>query len=294
MTLFVSAAYSEDRSVTVKGKKGTDTSASVNARYHALIIGSNNYKHLPKLKTAIADTTGIEMVFVKGGCYQMGDTLGDGGSDEKPVHEVCVDDFYMGKYEVTQGQWKAVMGNNPSYFKDCGDNCPVESVSWNDIQEFINKLNQKTTPSIPLNKGGQSGMYRLPTEAEWEYAAKSVSGGGGKNEKYSGSNNVDSVAWYSSNSGGKTHPVGTKQPNGLGIYDMMGNIWEWTNDWYDKDYYNNSPKNNPQGTNSGQSRVLRGGSWYDLPQYVRASNRGRVLPTARYDNNGFRLAVSAR
>lgn len=138
-------------------------------------------------------TTGIEMILVKGGCFQMGDTFGDGSPYERPLHEVCVDDFYVGKYEITQGQWKAIMGNNPSRYKDWGDNCPVEKVSWNDIQEFISKLNQKTGKA-----------YRLPTEAEWEYAAKS----GGKNEKYSGSNDVDSVAWFGKNSGGKTHPAG--------------------------------------------------------------------------------------
>ena len=126
-------------------------------------------------------TTGMEFVFVKGGCYQMGDTFGDGYSDEKPVHEVCVDDFYIGKYEVTQAQWEKVMGNNPSYFKNC-DNCPVEQVSWNDIQEFINRLNSKA--------GGNK--YRLPTEAEWEYAARS----GEKREKYSGGDDCDSVGWY--------------------------------------------------------------------------------------------------
>jgi len=191
-------------------------------------------------------TTGIEMVFVKGGCYQMGDTFGDGESDEKPVHEVCVDDYYIGKYEVTQGQWKAIMGNNPSYFKDCGDNCPVEQVSWNDIQDFMTKLNNKTGKN-----------YRLPTEAEWEYAAKS----GGKSEKYAGGNDIDSVAWYTSNSGGKTHPVGQKTANGLGIYDMSGNVWEWVNDWYGDKYYGESPKNNPKGSNSGSDRVLRGGCW---------------------------------
>lgn len=220
-------------------------------------------------------TTGMEFILVKGGCFQMGDTFGDGESDEKPVHEVCVDDFYMGKYEVTQGQWKAIMGNNPSYFKDCGDNCPVEQVSWNDIQEFTNKLNQKTGKN-----------YRLPTEAEWEYAAKS----GGKNEKYAGSNDIDSVAWYSSNSGSKTHPVGQKQPNGLGIYDMSGNVWEWVQDWYDEKYYKNSPKNNPKGASSGEDRVLRGGSWIDGARNARSANRGWGNPVDRDDFNGFRVA----
>ncbi|MBI5196649.1 MAG: SUMF1/EgtB/PvdO family nonheme iron enzyme, partial [Nitrospirae bacterium] len=205
--------------------------------------------------------TGMEFIFVKGGCYQMGDTFGDGNNDEKPVHEVCVDDLYMGKYEVTQKEWTGIMGSNPSSFKDCGDNCPVEKVSWNDAQEYINKLNSKTGKN-----------YRLPTEAEWEYAARS----GGKNEKYAGGNALDSVAWYDSNSGIKTHAVGQKQPNGLGLYDMTGNVLEWVNDWYGENYYKNSPKDNPKGADSGQYRVLRGGSWFYKPQNLRASYRGGI------------------
>lgn len=222
------------------------------------------------------------MVSVKGGCYQMGDTFGDGESNEKPVHEVCVNDYYMGKYEVTQGQWKAIMGNNPSHFKDCGDNCPVENVSWNDIQDFIRKLNEKITP---LSKGGSKGGYRLPTEAEWEYAARS----GGKSEKYSGGNDIDSVAWYDKNSGSKTHPVGQKAANGLGLYDMSGNVWERVNDWYDNDYYKNSPKDNPRGPGSATHRVLRGGGW-DFDAWVtRAAYRLWNNPVIRNDHLGFRL-----
>lgn len=217
----------------------------------------------------------LEFVLVKGGCYQMGDTFGDGGSDEKPVHEVCVDDFSIGKYEVTQAQWEAVMGSNPSNFKQCGGNCPVESVSWNDIQEFIKKLNNMTGKT-----------YRLPTEAEWEYAARS----GGKSEKYAGGNDVDTVAWYDNNSGSRTHPVGQKQPNGLGIYDMTGNVWEWCQDWYGDGYYKSSPKDNPQGPSSGSDRVLRGGSWVNNAASARATNRGRNSPGGRYDIHGFRLA----
>lgn len=227
--------------------------------------------------------TNMEFVFVKGGCFQMGDTFGDGGSDEKPVHEVCVDDFYMGKYEVTQGQWKAVMKKNPSHFKDCGDNCPVEQVSWSDAQDFINKLNQKTVKK-----------YRLPTEAEWEYAARS----GGKNEKWAGTRNESKLgdyAWYESNSGSETHAVGQKKPNGLGIYDMCGNVWEWVQDWYDKDYYKNSPKNNPMGPSSGKEKVLRGSSWGGGPQIdVRASYRGGDKPSRRDGDNGFRLVLPAK
>lgn len=167
--------------------------------------------------------TGMEMIFVKGGCYQMGDTFGDGAPEEKPVHDVCVSDFYMGKHEVTQGQWKRIMGNNPSSFSGCGDNCPVEHVSWNDAQNFIRRLNSQS------GKG-----YRLPTEAEWEYAARS----GGKSEKFAGGADVNTVAWYDGNSSSKAHPAGQKLPNGLGLHDMSGNVWEWCNDWYDGTYYN--------------------------------------------------------
>ena len=215
------------------------------------------------------------MVFVKGGCYQMGDTFGDGGSDEKPVHEVCVDDFYIGKYEVTQDQWRKVMGNNPSNFSSCGGNCPVEQVSWNDVQDFIRQLNSQTGKA-----------YRLPTEAEWEYAARS----GGKSEKYSGGNDIDSVAWYGSNSGSKTHPVGQKRANGLGIYDMSGNVWEWVQDIFSDSAYRSHSKNNPIYTGSGARRVLRGGSWGSDPRYVRAALRGRDTPDVRRSVLGFRLA----
>ncbi|MBU4319638.1 MAG: formylglycine-generating enzyme family protein [Thermodesulfovibrionales bacterium] len=216
-------------------------------------------------------TTGIEFILVKvkGGCFQMGDTFGDGWSNENPVHKVCVDDFYMGKYKVTQGQRKAIMGNNPSYFKNC-DNCPVEQVSWNDVQKFINKLNQKNNPpSPPFSKGGMGG-FRLPTEAEWEYSARS----GGNNVNYAGTSNESDLgeyAWYQSNSGSKTHPVEQKKPNGLGIYDMSGNVWEWVQDWYDSGYYKNSHRVNPKGPNSGSRRVIRGGSWDFSERDVRAS-----------------------
>ncbi|MCK9232756.1 MAG: SUMF1/EgtB/PvdO family nonheme iron enzyme [Syntrophales bacterium] len=220
--------------------------------------------------------TGMEFVFVKGGCYRMGDTFGDGDGDEKPVHEVCVNDFYIGKYEVTQGQWQNIMGNNPSYSKNCGDNCPVEQVSWNDAQQFISRLNS------------QSGkQYRLPTEAEWEYAARS----GGKSEKYAGGNDVDTVAWYKDNSGSQTNPVGRKQPNGLGLYDMSGNVWEWCHDWYGSDFYRNSGRDNPGGPSSGSYRVLRGGCWnYDAAS-SRAAIRGRSHPGVRKSFLGFRLAL---
>jgi len=225
--------------------------------------------------------TGMEFLLVKGGCYQMGDTFGDGGDDEKPVHEVCVKDFYLGKYEVTQEQWKRVMGGNPSNFKESDEN-PVEMVSWDDAQEFIRRLNQTS---------GRN--YRLPTEAEWEYAARS----GGRKEKWAGTNNESELrenAWFSGNSGWKTQRVGQKRPNGLRLYDMSGNVWEWVSDWYDKDYYRNSPKNDPQGPSSGQYKVLRGGSWRHRPGHVRAASRIRFVPSKRDNFIGFRVGLSSR
>ncbi|HOK06313.1 MAG TPA: formylglycine-generating enzyme family protein [Syntrophales bacterium] len=224
-------------------------------------------------------TTGMSFVFVKGGCYQMGDTFGGGDRDEKPVHEVCVDDFYIGKYEVTQGQWQRIMGSNPSHFSSCGDNCPVENVSWRDVQEFIRKLN---------NQSGK--RYRLPTEAEWEYAARS----GGKREKWSGTSDGSSLgdyAWYDANSGGQTHPVGQKRPNGLGLHDMSGNVWEWCQDWYGRNYYSSSGRDNPGGPSSGSNRVYRGGSWFNNAAAARAAYRYGYAPGIRDGHLGFRLAL---
>jgi len=220
----------------------------------------------------------IEMVYVKGGCYQMGDTFGDGATNEKPVHEVCVDDFYIGKYPVTQAQWQFVMGKNPSHFQACGGNCPVEQILWEDALIFIAKLNELT-----------GKKYRLPTEAEWEYAARS----GGKREKYSGSNRAGTVAWYSGNSGGMTHRVGTKSPNGLGIYDMSGNVWQWVQDWFGPTYYQESPHSNPQGPASDSFHVIRGGSWLASAWFARAAYRG-ILPDdfRRIDHCGLRLAMT--
>ncbi|MGK5094309.1 SUMF1/EgtB/PvdO family nonheme iron enzyme [Deltaproteobacteria bacterium TL4] len=227
------------------------------------------------LELELKEQASGDFVLVKGGCFQMGDIFGEGGSDEKPVHKVCLDDFYLGKTEVTQGQWQKVMGNNPSNFKN-GDNYPVEQVSWNDIQIFLQRLNQ------------QGGKYRLPTEAEWEYASRS----GGKRERYSGSDSIDGVAWYDGNSGNQTHAVGTKAPNGLGLYDMTGNVWEWVQDWYGENYYSQSPSTNPRGPSNGSYRVYRGGSWYYFAGYSRSANRYYDSPDCRYHYFGFRFAFS--
>lgn len=221
----------------------------------------------------------IEMVWVSGGTFTMGATSEQGSDawdDEKPAHSVTLSGYYIGKYEVTQAQWKAVMGNNPSSFK--GDNLPVESVSWNEVQEFIKKLNQMTGKS-----------YRLPTEAEWEYAARG--GNNSRGYKYSGSNNIGSVAWYYDNSGSTTHPVGSKSPNELGIYDMSGNVREWCQDRWASNYYSSSPQRNPQGSASGSDRVLRGGCWDNDARNCRVSCRSYVSPYSGGYYLGFRLVL---
>lgn len=224
----------------------------------------------------------FKMIFVKGGTFQMGDTFGDGSSDEKPVHEVSLDSYYMAETPVTQALWKAVMGNNPSDFQH-SEQCPVESISWNDAQEFITKLNFLTDKK-----------YRLPTEAEWEYAAK-----GGKQSKsfkaltrYAGSNNIDEVAWYKGNSEQQTHPVKTKKPNELGLYDMSGNISEWCSDWYGDDYYNHSPQYNPQGSLLGLYRIRRGGSWDYEAESCRIARRLIYHPANGGNDLGLRLVRS--
>ena len=231
-----------------------------------------------------------EMVSVTGGTFTMGCTDGDDcNSWELPTHQVTLSSYKIGKYEVTQAQWEAVMGSNPSNFK--GSNLPVETVSWNDIvgtsgncteingikyyaDGFIYKLNQLT-----------GKQYRLPTEAEWEYACRG--GISSAHYKYSGSNNIDDVAWYVDNSSSTTHIVGTKQANELGIYDMSGNVWEWCSDWLDS--YSSGSQTNPTGAVSGYTRVFRGGSWGELAQ--RVSCRGYNTPSYSVSLLGFRLAL---
>ena len=219
----------------------------------------------------------IAMVYVSGGTFTMGATLEQGSDawdDEKPAHSVTLSGYYIGKYEVTQKLWKAVMGSNPSNFK--GDNLPVERVSWNDVQEFLRKLNAMTGKN-----------YRLPTEAEWEFAARG--GNSSRGYKYSGGNSIGNVAWFGGNSGSRTHAVGTKSPNELGIYDMSGNVYEWCQDWYGS--YSSSSQRNPQGPNSGSDRVSRGGGWLNFASYCRVSFRNYYTPGGRDSYLGFRLAL---
>jgi formylglycine-generating enzyme required for sulfatase activity len=219
----------------------------------------------------------MEFIGVQGGCFQMGDSFGDGLPSERPLHEVCIDGFYLGKYEVTQGQWKKIMGKNPAHFKNCGEDCPVESISWTDLQSFIAEMN---------NSG--RAKYRLPTEAEWEYAARD----GGKMEKWAGTsseNRLGDYAWYGANSGDQPHPVGGKRPNALGFYDLTGNVWEWTNDLYGETFYERSSRDNPTGTEEGEYRVLRGGCWFDRPADIRSSQRFFFAPKSGFRSIGFRL-----
>ena len=226
----------------------------------------------------VKDGISIDMVRVEAGTFKMGATaeMKNPWVLEKPTHKVTLtNDYYIGKYEVTQALWQAVMGSNPSYFK--GDNLPVEQVSWNDCQEFLSKLNRITGKT-----------FRLPTEAEWEYAAR-----GGKKSRgcqYSGSNNLSDVAWYWDNSGSKTHAVGSKQSNELGIYDMSGNVWEWCQDWHGR--YSKSSQTNPTGATSGSGRVSRGGCWIGDAGLCRSSYRSDDAPDDRNSDLGFRLVLS--
>ncbi len=229
-------------------------------------------------QTITVNGVSFKMVPVESGTFMMGATAEQGDdayNDEKPVHEVTLSSFYIGQTEVTQALWQAVMGSNPSYFAD-DPNRPVEMVSWNDCQEFITQLNQMT-----------GKQFRMPTEAEWEYAAR----GGNKSEgyKYSGSNDIDAVAWYEDNSDAMSHVVATKAPNELGIYDMTGNVWEWVQDWYAR--YSAEAQIDPTGPETGTQRVFRGGSWYSSARLGRVSYRDVENMTNSYNRLGLRLVL---
>ncbi|MDH5397906.1 MAG: SUMF1/EgtB/PvdO family nonheme iron enzyme, partial [Cyclobacteriaceae bacterium] len=230
-------------------------------------------------KRVIADIE-KNMVYVEGGTFTMGCTSeqADCDDNEKPTHRVGLSSYYISKYEVTQAQWNSVMERNSTDNEDC-PTCPVAGVSWNNIQEFLQKLNARTEVN-----------YRLPTEAEWEYAAR----GGSKSRgyQYSGSNSLSSVAWYGGNSGDRTHPIGSKSANELGLYDMTGNVFELCQDWYGESYYSGNPSNNPMGPSSGFERVFRGGSFYNSINN-RVTNRAGVDPKVGFFFIGFRLASSS-
>lgn len=242
------------------------------------IVGTVGGKEPAKEITVdLGGSVKMNLVFIPAGSFRMGDEKGP--SYEKPVHKVNITKpFYVGKYEVTQEQWQAVMGNNPSYFK--GPTNPVENVSWGDCQRFVKEMNVKF--AVPGEK------YALPTEAQWEYACRAASTTRfyfGDEEKALGD-----YAWYDANSGNRTHAVGKKLPNAWGLYDMYGNVWEWCQDWYGSDYYAKSPTDDPTGPTTSKGRVARGGSWdYPAGQY-RTLFRDYDVPGYKLDNLGFRVA----
>ena len=219
----------------------------------------------------------IELVNVPAGCFLMGTQLGE--KHERPVHKVCVSAFQIGKFEVTQAQWRTAMGTNPARFSACGDDCPVEQVSWSDVQAFLAKLASE-----------KAGVFRLPTEAEWEYACRS----GGKEEIYPGgvsSLEVGKIAWFNKQEADNTtHPVGGKDPNGLGIHDMAGNVWEWVQDTFNSPYAA-AGENNPrvEDADPNAKRVIRGGSWDQKINYVRCGIRNRYATDTRDPRIGLRV-----
>lgn len=250
---------------------GNVTAADVTAIYDVMLNG---------LPSNIAEYTvnGVSfvMVNVEGGTFTMGANAGDdnASSNENPAHQVTVSTFAIGQTEVTQALWEAVMGNNPSHFVDV--NKPVEKVSWNDCQEFIVKLNQMTGKN-----------FRMPTEAEWEFAARG--GNKSQNSLYAGSNNIANVAWYDDNSGDVSHVVASKAANELSLFDMSGNLWEWCSDWFGD--YGADAQANPAGPASGEEKVLRGGSWCSSAKKCRNSKRFSLGVDDSDDDIGFRLAL---
>ncbi|MFQ5853245.1 MAG: formylglycine-generating enzyme family protein [Candidatus Binatia bacterium] len=227
----------------------------------------------------LTNSIGMPFVLIPAGEFMMGLTGHDADTDEQPVHKVIISRrFYLGKYEVTQRQWTTVMGDNPSRF--AGDaNRPVEQASWEDVQEFIRRLNAR--------EGGTK--YRLPTEAEWEYAARA-----GSTTIYSFGNDqrwLGEYAWYADNSDGQTHPVGQLKPNNWGLYDLHGNVWEWVQDWYGD--YSTGTITDPPGPVSGSAKVVRGGSWAYHARFCRSAYRYGLAPDYRFDSTGFRLLRTA-
>ena len=238
----------------------------------------------PTYQEKLPNNLTFEMIEVQGGTFTMGDDKGF-YSGEKPAHQVSLDTFLIARFPVTQDLWRSIMKHNPDPSFFSGDQRPVESVSWEEAQTFIAALNEKT-----------GGQYRLPTDAEWEYAARG--GAFSRGFTYAGSNQLKEVGWFRENSHNETQEVGRKQPNELGLCDMSGNVWEWCVDWYDRRYYEQCKRegivHNPTGPEKGISRVIRGGGWLDDPSYCRVSNRLIIRPDNRDDFVGFRLACAPR
>lgn len=236
-------------------------------------------------RRTFTNSIGMKFVLIPAGSFVMGSPPDEPGrgDDEKQHRVTLTKGFYMSVTEVTQGQWRQVMGNNPSHFQDCGADCPVEFVSWNDCQEFVKRLNQR--------EGGN--RYRLPTEAEWEYTCRAGSTTALANGSISKTGcghdpNLDVMGWYCGNSGKKPHPVTQRKPNAFGLYDMHGNIWEWCQDWYGP--YPSGHVSDPTGPSSGSVRVLRGGGWHEDVEGCRSALRVGRPPTSRAGTLGFRLA----
>ena len=222
---------------------------------------------------------GLRLIWIEPGTFAMGSPSG-GDDDERPDTQVTISrGFWLGRTEVTQAQWSSVMGSNPSKFQDA--DLPVEQVSWNDAMEFCRKLTERERAAGRIS---DELAYTLPTEAQWEYACRA-----GTTGDYAG--NLDAMAWYSANSGNQAHPVGQKQANAWGLYDMHGNVWEWCLDWYGN--YPGGAVTDPSGVPSGSFRVYRGGSWWDVAVYCRSARRSRSEPDFRGDLLGFRLCLSA-
>ena len=238
-------------------------------------IVPNIHAQEPKTKEWISPSTQIKFLKIPAGCFQMGSNKGF--NYEGPVHKVCVDSFYLGKYEVTQKQWAVFNENNLSRFK--GEDHPVQRVSWNDAREYIKNLNGAENTS----------KYRLPTEAEWEYAAR----GGTSTEFFWGDKIDNDFVWYFGTSDYQAHPVGLKKPNPFGLYDILGNVWEWVDDWFSNDYFKTSPIQNPKGPPTGRFKVKRGGSQANLISRIKSHTRYRAPINRRHYINGFRIAFSA-
>ena len=244
--------------------------------FSAWSAGCQEITSSPSELEAVHQAIAESMVFVETGSFEMGsDRMRVRYASELPVHPVAVSSFQIGKYEITQAQWRAVMGSNPSDFENC-DDCPVENVSWNDAQVFITTLNQQTKRN-----------YRLPTEAEWEFAARG--GRLSQGYRYAGSNRLRKVAWHEKNSGRRTHPVGTKAPNELGLYDMSGNVWEWCQDVFVA--YTDLPQTDPIIEGVEGPRVLRGGGWHDRRDFNRVTYRNALRPKYAEHRYGLRLAL---
>ena len=241
------------------------------------VVFAQQGQSVPTSRTFTVKGVSFQMVYVQGGTFDMGSNDSEADSREQPVHSVTLSDYYIGETEVTQQLWHAVMGSNPSYYTGNSQR-PVEMVSWGECQTFICKLNALTGKN-----------FRLPTEAEWEYAAR----GGNKSRgyKYSGNNTLTDVAWYYDNASSTTHLVKQKRANELGLYDMSGNVWEWCQDRYGSNYYSQSPSYNPTGPSSGYCRVFRGGGWNYNAMNCRVAYRGSLNPDNRDNNLGLRLAL---